>query len=126
MGEPPSGSGCKPDTGRAQAAVDDALFVGGVDGAGQHLDEAGRLVRRHRLAGGVFGQRRPLDPFDGVVKELPLAFAGLQDLHDVGVAEPAEGGGFAAQRPPAELAGVVAGHDDLEQNGTVDEQPAWP
>ncbi len=116
------GKRLQPDAGGAQAAVDDALFVGGVDAAGQHFDEASRLARRHRLGRSVLGQRRPRDPFDGVVKELTLAFAGLQDLHDVGMTEPAEGAGFAAQRPPAELAGVVAGHDDLEQNGTVDEQ----
>ena len=106
--------------------MDDALLMGGVDGAGQHLDEPGRLARRHRFAGDVFGQRRPLDPFDGVVKELTLALAGLEDLHDIGMIEPAEGGGLAAQRPPADLAGVVTGHDDLEQDEAVDEQLPGP
>ena len=44
------------DVGRLQVAVDDALLVGVVDGAGQRLEPGGGLPRRQRPAGQALGQ----------------------------------------------------------------------
>lgn len=114
------------DAGRAQAAVDHALLVGHVDGAGQHLDEPGGRARRQRLGRGVFGQRRPFRPLDGVVEKLPFALSCLPYRHQVRMTQAAQGGGLATQRPPAHLSGVVPRHDHLEKHGAIDEQLLGP
>ncbi len=72
---------------RLQVAVDDALAVRHVDGAGQRLDERGRLARGPGPAVQAVRQAAALGPLQG--QEGPaLVAADLVDLHDVGVPHP--------------------------------------
>ncbi len=70
--------------------------MGAMDGSRQRLDQGDGLAQGQRFAVLGFGQRRPLDVLDSVVEQLALAFAGVEDLHDVGMAEPAQRRSLAA------------------------------
>ena len=70
--------------------------MGVVHGSGQRLDQRQRLTRRQRFAVQRLGQGRTFDVFDSVVEQLAIAFAGFEDLHDIGMRQPAEHVGLAA------------------------------
>ena len=89
------------DVRRLQVTVDDAFAVRHVDGAGQGLDERGRLGRRPGLAIQSVRQTAALDPLQG--QEGPaFVAADLVDLHDVGVLHPR---GQLRLQPEAQLLG---------------------
>ena len=67
--------------------MDDPFAVRHVDGAGQRLDERGRLARGPGLAVQPVRQAAALDPLQGQERPAFVA-ADLVDLHDVGVLHP--------------------------------------
>jgi hypothetical protein len=67
--------------------VDDPLAVRDMDGAGQRLNERGRLARGPRRAVQSARQAAAVDPLQGQ-EGPPLVAANLVDLRNVGVLHP--------------------------------------
>jgi hypothetical protein len=76
--------------------VDDALFVGGVDGTSQGFHELSGLPRRLRRAVKPFGQGAALHQFQGQEGQ-PLVFPDFIDLHDVRVPQAGKRFRFSAE-----------------------------
>ncbi len=76
--------------------MNEFALVGIMDRAGQRLDQASRLVGRLRLVVEQLLQAAARDVFQGEERTAGM-FADLVDLDNVGVPEPGDGLGFAAQ-----------------------------
>ena len=100
-------SAVEQDVGRLEVAVDDAAPVGGVDGAGQRLDQRGAPGAAAAASPRSFWARLPpLDEFQR--EERPaVVLADLVDLHDVGVLQAGDGLGLGPEAGAARRAGVA-------------------
>ena len=107
--------------GRLEVTMNDPLGVGRLHGAGQLLDQDGRLARRVRLAVQAPRQGTALDPLHRQ-ERLAFVLAHLEHLDDAGV--PHAGGEFRfdAEARSLLLAGGVARKDHLQRRGTVQGQ----
>src|SRR5260370_38436398 len=73
--------------GLLEVAVDDALLVGVLHGAGQRLGHQGGVTRRLRRAANLARQAAALDVLQ-TEKRTAVVLAHLEYLHDVGVRQP--------------------------------------
>src|SRR5262249_10029737 len=101
-----------------QVAVDDALGVRVVDGAGQRFEPAGGLVRRQRPAYQLFRQAAALDEFQREVRArqalADLVVADLEELDDVGVLQARHRPGLGAEALPLVRVGEAAAQQHLQ------------
>ncbi len=88
------------DVGWLEVPVQDVSVVGRLHGSGQHLDQAGRLVRRQRRAVELFVQRNDRRGRNSRLKKgRPVVRTpDLVDVDDVGVRfQPGDGLGLGAE-----------------------------
>ena len=109
------------DVGGLEVAVEDALLVDVVDGAGQHLDEAGGLDPVQTLAGQMLGQVAALGELQNHVQPA-VVLAHLDDTDNVGVVELGENPGFIAETLELLVAGqgAIAQHLDGDDGAALE------
>ena len=79
-----------------------------------------------RLAGDQRSEARAFDRLAGVVEQLPIAIARLEDADDIRMRRLRQRRRLAAQRTPALLAGVVPCQHRLERDDTVEHRLPGP
>ena len=99
--------GGQEDVAGLEVAVDDPGLVGGVDGAGEGLDQRGGLARGHGLLGQPLGEAAAFGEFEREIRPIVVLADGV-DGDDVRMTEPGDGVGLGLE--PVELIrGGVAG-----------------
>ena len=108
------------DVGRLQVAMDDAVLVGVVDGAGDRFEESGRLARRLRLAHQLRPQR---SAFDQLQRQIGFAvvFDDFVNLHDVGMRQARQRLGLD---PRARHLAIAAGAEAFQGDEPIEPQLA--
>src|SRR5207253_341206 len=98
-----------------QIAVHDVAQVGRVYGAGQRLDQAGRLRRTLRRAVELASQAASFHQLQGKVGPSVL-LADFVDVDDIGVLEASDGFCFGAEAGQLLAPGMAAGQNQLESD----------
>ncbi len=133
VGRPALARGGQQDVDRLQVAVDDAVLVGVVDGAGQGADQVGGRPRRLRRAVQLAVEAAAVHVLQ---REVGAAFrlADLVNLDDAGVVQAGHRLRLGLEARPVHLPGQAAREDHLERHralqaelaGLVDDAHAAP
>ena len=99
--------------------MDDPQPVRLVDGAGQRLDQPGRVAGRPGGAVEAVGQAAPGDVLQREVRAAVVVAEGV-DLDDVRVVQPGDGLGLGQEADGRLGPGVVAGQDHLQGDEAVE------
>jgi hypothetical protein len=113
------------DVRRLEVAVDNAVHVGVIDGAGQRFHQAGRVPGRQRCTGQAFRQRFARDIFQREVW-LAVGVADFMNLDDVWMLQPGRGFGFGAEAGPLLIRRRRSVPDHLQGHQAVEAQLAGP
>ena len=109
--------GGQENVGRLEVAVDDALAVGGVDGAGDYADGRRGLSDVLRPAADPSSEAATVDEFKPEKGET-AGLANVVDPHDVGVLEGSDGLGLVVEPRQGVGSGPGSGQDHLERDQT--------
>ena len=106
------------DIGGLQVAVDNALIVGVLHGVAHPRQKAHAGGEVEAVAAGVLVQRQPVDKLHREIRLAVVGEAGLVDLRDAGVMQPAQDLGLVGE-PLDDGGGRESATDDFEGDGAA-------